>query len=139
MKSDQIAVVLDRFLQPAEYQARVKVADLNGTSEAIVEQIRSRCRRSRSASATRSTEIKDKIESHAPSIRILPLGDELLSGMQHIETDVEGKGITAVEFYLDGQKVMSKRQPPYALDLDFGSVPQVHRIRVLALDDKRER
>ena len=28
VKSDQIAVVLDRFLQPAEYQARVKVADL---------------------------------------------------------------------------------------------------------------
>ena len=79
---------------------------------------------------------RTRLESHAPAIRILPLGDDLLSGMQHIETIVEGDGIVGVEFYLDGRKVMSKRQPPYALDLDFGSVPQVHRIRALALDDK---
>jgi Ca-activated chloride channel family protein len=133
VKSEQIAVVVDRFLQPAEYQARVKVADLNGTSEAIVEQT-IKVPEIGSASTTALAEIKDKIESQAPAIRILPLGDELLSGMQHIETDVEGKGIAAVEFYLDGQKLMSKRQPPYALDLNFGRVPQVHRIRVLALD-----
>src|SRR5258708_2544160 len=82
--------------------------------------------------------MQEKVESHAPSLRILPLPEELLSGTQHIETDVEGAGITVVEFYLDGRKVMSKRQPPYALDLDLGSVPQVHRVRVLALNDKGE-
>jgi VWFA-related protein len=54
--------------------------------------------------------------------------------MQHIETAVDGDGIAVVEFYLDGHKVMSKRQPPYSLDLDFGSVPQVHRIRVLGMN-----
>jgi Ca-activated chloride channel family protein len=136
VKSDQIAVVLDRFLQPAEYQARVKVADLNGTSEAIVEQRITVPEIAGSPSATALASIKDKLESHAPAIHIQPFGDDLLSGVQHIETSVEGEGIVSVEFYLDGQKVMSKRQPPYALDLDFGNVPQVHRIRALALDDK---
>jgi Ca-activated chloride channel family protein len=141
VKSDQIAVVLDRFLQPAEYQARVKVADLNGTGEAIVAQritvpaIAGSAEKG--ASAAVLTTIKDNIESSAPAIHILPLPDELLSGVQHIETTIAGEGIAAVEFYLDGRKVMSKRQPPYALDLDFGTVPQLHRIRALALDDKR--
>jgi len=135
VKTDQIAVVLDRFLQPAEYQARVKVADLNGTSEAIVEEAITVPDLS-GASNTTLASIKDKLESHAPAIHIQPLGDDLLSGVQHIETAVEGDGIVSVEFYLDGRKVMSKRQPPYALDLDFGNVPQVHRIRALALDDK---
>jgi Ca-activated chloride channel family protein len=135
VKTDQLAVVVDRFLQPAEYQARVKVADLNGTSEAIVEQ-RITVPDIASPSATALDAIKNRLESRAPAIHIQPLGDDLLSGVQHIETAIEGEGIVTVEFYLDGQKVMSKRQPPYALDLDFGRVPQVHRIRALALDDK---
>jgi Ca-activated chloride channel family protein len=146
IKTDQLAVVVDRLLQPADYQARIKVADLNGTSEAIVEQritvpevagSPEKQQREKESTAT-LTAIQEKIESHAPSLHILPLPDELLSGTQHIETDVEGNGIAAVEFYLDGHKVMSKRQPPYALDLDLGSVPQVHRVRVLALNDKGE-
>jgi GWxTD domain-containing protein len=140
VKSDQIAVVLDRFLQPAEYQARVKVADLNGISEAIVEQRITvpeiAGSPEKDASTATLTAIKDNLESRATAIHILPLGEELLSGVQHIETAVEGEGIAAVEFYLDGRKVMSKRQPPYALDLDFGSVPQIHRIRALAMDEK---
>src|SRR6185295_6221482 len=36
----------------------------------------------------------------------------------------------------DGKKIAIKRQPPYTLDLDFGTVPQVHKIRVVGLDDK---
>jgi len=144
IKTDQIAVVLDRFLQPAEYQARIKIADLNGTSEAIVEQAikvpeltdSPEKQKQREASTTALAAIKDRIESNAPVLRILPLPDELLSGTQHIETVVEGDGVASVEFYLDGRKVMSKRQPPYALDLDFGNVPQVHRIRALGLNDK---
>jgi len=146
VKTEQLAVVVDRLLQPADYQARIKIADLNGTSEAIVEQritvpevagSPEKLQREKESTAT-LTAIQEKIESHAPTVRILPLPDELLSGTQHIETDIEGAGITLVEFYLDGHKVMSKRQPPYALDLDLGSVPQVHRVRVLALNDKGE-
>jgi Ca-activated chloride channel family protein len=149
VKSDQLAVVLDRFLRPGQYQARIKIADLNGTSEAIVEQLitvpevagSAEKQQAREVSATALAAIWDRIESaesNVPVLRILPLPDELLSGTQHIETVVDGDGVAAVEFYLDGRKVMSKRQPPYALDLDFGSVPQVHRIRALGLDDKGE-
>jgi len=144
VKSDQLAVVVDRLLQPAEYQARIKIADLNGTSEAIIEQRITvpeltgspEAQRLKETSAATLETVKERIESNAPMLHILPLPDELLSGTQHIDTVVEGEGIAAVEFYLDGRKIMSKRQPPYALDLDFGSVPQVHRIRALALNDK---
>jgi Ca-activated chloride channel homolog len=149
VKTDQLAVVLDRFLQPAQYQARIKIADLNGTSEAIVEQRITvpeiagspEKQRQEEVSTTALAAIKERIEaaeSNVPMLRILPLPEELLSGTQHIDTVFDGEGLTAVEFYLDGRKVMSKRQPPYALDLDFGSVPQVHRIRALALNDKGE-
>jgi len=66
----------------------------------------------------------------------VPLPDDLLNGVQHIETMAVGSDIAAVEFYLDGRKVMTKRQPPYTLDLDFGEVPQVRHIRAVALNAK---
>jgi Ca-activated chloride channel family protein len=34
--------------------------------------------------------------------------------------------------------VMTKRQPPYTLDLDFGNVPQVRRVRAVALNANGE-
>src|SRR5205085_2183202 len=43
-----------------------------------------------------------------------------------------------VEFYLDGRKIMVKRQPPYTLDLDFGTVPQLRKVRAIAMDDKNQ-
>jgi Ca-activated chloride channel family protein len=64
------------------------------------------------------------------------LTEDLLSGLQHIETMVVGEDIRAVEFYLDGRKVMTKRQPPYTLDLDFGEIPQARKVRAIALDAK---
>src|SRR5205085_6977540 len=56
----------------------------------------------------------------------------------HIETMAYGEAIKAVEFYLDGKKIMMKRQPPCTLDLDFGDVPRQHRIRAVAINEKAE-
>src|SRR5258706_602171 len=38
IKDDKVAVVIDRFLRPADYMARVRVQDINSGAEAIVEQ-----------------------------------------------------------------------------------------------------
>jgi Ca-activated chloride channel family protein len=133
--SDPVAVVIDRFLKPAEYKSRIKIADLNANTEAILEksmtvpEIAARAQAGTPAAA-------DDIESAQTRLRILPLRDALLTGPQHIDTITTGDDITAVEFFLDGTKVMTKRSPPFALDLNLGEVPQVHRIRAVALDAK---
>ena len=144
--SDRLGIVVDRVLRPGQYKSRLKIADLNANTEAILEAMLTvpeiadspEKQRLKLESATALAAIKDQIESNGPVLRIAPLPDELLSGLQHIDTVVYGEGITSVEFYLDGRKVMTKRQRPYTLDLDFGSVPQVHRVRAVALNDKGE-
>jgi Ca-activated chloride channel family protein len=144
IKADQLAVVVDRFLRPGDYKARLKVADLNANTEAIIEKSlvvpeifdSPEQQKQKEASANTLAAIKDQIEANQPVLRIVPLPDELLSGLQHIETMAIGEGISAVEFYLDGRKVMTKRQPPYTLDLDFGNVPQVRKIRAVAINGK---
>jgi Ca-activated chloride channel family protein len=144
--SEKIAVVIDRFLRPADYKARIKVADANSGAEAIVEKLVTvpeifdtpEQRKLKEAAATTVAQIKDDIETSQTRLRIVPLADDLLSGLQHIETIAFGDDIKAVEFYLDGRKVMVKRQPPYTLDLDFGNVPQARHVRAVALNEKGE-
>lgn len=144
--TEKVAIVIDRFLRPADYKARIKVSDANSTAEAIVEKMLTvpeiqdtpeQRKQKESATATVSR-LKDDIESGDTKLRLVPLADDLISGVQHIETMAYGEEIKAVEFYLDGKKVMTKRQPPYTLDLDFGTVPQARRIRVVALNEKGE-
>ena len=141
---EKLPVIIDRFLRPGEYKARVKVVDAHSGAEAIVEQAITvpelfdspeTIKQKEAATAT-VAQLKDDITSGETRIRIVPLADELLSGIQKIETIATGNNIKAVEFYLDGKKIAVKRQPPYTLDLDFGIVPLIRRIKVVALDEK---
>ncbi len=146
LKDEKVAVVIDRFLRPADYKARIKVLDPNSNAEAIIEktvtvpelQDTPEQRKAKEAAAAMLGQIKDDIESNSTRLRIVPLADDLLSGIQHIETLAYGDDIKGVEFYLDGKKIMIKRQPPYTLDLDFGDVPRLHRIRAVAVNEKNE-
>ena len=146
IKDDKVPVVIDRLLRPANYKARIKVADANANAEVIIEKDLSvpeiedtpEQRAAKDAAAAALGQLKDDMESKATSLRIIPLPDDLLSGIQHIETLAYGSDIKAVEFSLDGKMVMTKRQPPYTLDLDFGDVPRLHKVRAIALNEKGE-
>jgi Ca-activated chloride channel family protein len=140
-KQARLAVVIDRLLRPADYKARIKVTDVNSGAEAIIEkdlqvpEILDSAEKVQQVQAGAAAVAKLKTEADSGTkLRIIPLPDDLLSGLQHIQTIATGDNIKAVEFYLDGRKVMVKRQPPYDLELDFGNVPQVRRIRAVALD-----
>jgi len=146
IKEEKVAVVIDRFLRPADYTARLKVLDPNSNAEAIIEksvtvpeiQDTPEQRKQKESAAAALAQLKDDIESNTTRLRIIPLSDDLLAGIQHIETMAYGEDIKGVEFFLDGKKVMTKRQPPYTLDLDFGNVPRTHRIRAIAINEKGE-
>jgi Ca-activated chloride channel family protein len=138
----KLPVVVERFLRPNEYKARLRVVDVNSGAEAILEndlivpvitdspdKIKQR-----EQAATTVAALKESIESNETTLRIVPLPDDLVSGVVHIDTMAVGDAIKGVEFWVDGKKIMVKRQPPYTLDLDLGDVPQARRIRAIALD-----
>jgi len=137
-QAEKLPVIVDRLLHPAEYVARLKVSDANANTEAIVETpLTVPDVAVRTAESAKVSQITSEIASSQTTLRILPLTDELLTGLQHIDTLVAGD-VSAVEFSLDGRKIMTKRAPPYSLDVDLGSVPQAHRVRVVALNEKGE-
>jgi VWFA-related protein len=81
-------------------------------------------------------QLKNEIVSKEPRLRIIPPSGDIVSGLQTIDTLVTGEGIKAVEFWMDGRKLAVRRSPPYSLDLDFGDVPQMRRIRAVALGER---
>jgi Ca-activated chloride channel family protein len=132
-----LPLVIDRMLKPGTYTARVKVSDRTSAAEGIIE---------------RALEVPDVAPAVLPAktnageiagatrtpIRIVPLPDDLLSGVQTIDTMIAGNPPKAVEFWLDGRKVGVRRSPPFSLDVDLGAIPKTHRIRVVALDAHEE-
>ncbi|HEV8433166.1 MAG TPA: VWA domain-containing protein, partial [Thermoanaerobaculia bacterium] len=133
---DSLPVVIDRVLRPGSYTARIKVADRQSAAEAIIEQdievpgV--------AAAILPAKQDAGRIAGATQTIRIVPLPEDLLSGVQTIDTlivdDGRGDAPKGVEFWLDGRKIATRRSPPYSLDLDLGEVPQTHRIRVVAID-----
>ncbi len=146
IKDEKLPIVIDRLVRPADYETRIKITDIHGGGEGIFENKITvpelfdtpEQMKSKAAAVATVTQLKDDIVTNQTRLRIVPLPDELLAGVQHIETIAVGDDIKGVEFDLDGHKVMVKRQPPYTLDLDFGDVPQARRIRAIALNEKGE-
>jgi Ca-activated chloride channel family protein len=149
-EGDKLPIVIDRLLRPAEYTSRIKVTDANTGAEAVVEsslqvpEIFTPEPAAEIASVEPSipqksvTEIKKDFETEETRLRIVPPGGEIVSGIEKIDTIVTGSAIRAVEFWLDGRKIAVRRAPPFSLDLDFGIVPQMRRIRAVALNEKNE-
>jgi Ca-activated chloride channel family protein len=152
---EKFPIVIDRFLRPAEYVSRVKVTDANTGAEAVVEmplvvpeifvpETVATAENETAPTTPESTQARPAIPAMAqvekdilskePRLRIIPPSGDFVSGLQTIDTILTGEGIKAVEFWMDGRKLAIRRSPPYALDLDFGIVPQMRRIRAVALD-----
>jgi Ca-activated chloride channel homolog len=157
-KGDKLPIVVDRLLRPADYLSRIKVLDANTGAEAVIESNLSVpeifipeplepvtgtpvkvASAEPPALANKSvSDLKQELDVHETRLRIIPPVEEIVAGVQTIETIVTGSAIKGVEFWLDGRKIAVRRAPPFALDLDFGIVPQTRRIRAVALDAKGE-
>ncbi|HEX8410341.1 MAG TPA: VWA domain-containing protein [Thermoanaerobaculia bacterium] len=135
----KLPIVIDRTLRPATYKSRVKITDTAGGAQNILEtdlvvpEMEATLPKPTAEGATLAA-IREDVQSSRARLRIVPLEEKVLSGLQTIQTLVTGSGISAVEFWLDGKKVATRRSPPYKLDLDFGTVPRSRKIRVVAID-----
>ena len=54
--------------------------------------------------------------------------------MQRFDTLTTGTEIEKVTFSLDGKPVLTKKAPPYSVELDLGNVPRTRTLAVAAYD-----
>jgi Ca-activated chloride channel family protein len=157
IQADKLPIVIDRLLRPNEYLSRIKVTDANTGAEAVVETpltvpeifvpepaavvvsaFEPTPEPAATSASTTVAQLKKEVVAKEATLRIIPPSDEIVSGIQSVETMITGDTIKAVEFWMDGRKLAVRRAPPFSLDLDFGTMPQMRRIRVVALDAKNQ-
>lgn len=136
IKEEKLPIVIDRMLRPATYKSRVKLTDPSTGAQIVLENelVVPEVAAVMTAEGQTLKTIAEDLQSTRATVKILPLGENVISGVQTIQTMVSGTGVKAVEFWLDGKKVATRRSPPYTLDLDFGTVPKARKIKVVALD-----
>ncbi len=65
------------------------------------------------------------------AISLLPIAKEIVTGLQRFETKA-AEGVKAVDFYLNGAKIMTRTKAPFDADLNLGPLPRKQTIRVVA-------
>jgi Ca-activated chloride channel family protein len=140
VNADKIPLTVRRYLYPGDYNLILKVSDGNQSAEG---RITDRLKVPEQADPPSPTELAARTQGRAavekaretgliPSaITLLPVAKEIVTGLQRFETKV-AEGIRAVDFYLNGTKVMTKTRAPFDADLNLGPLPRKHTVRVVA-------
>ena len=140
VNADKIPLTVRRYLYPGDYNLILKVSDGNQNAEG---RLTDKLRVPEQPDPPSPTEIAARAQGRATlekardagllpsSITLLPVAKEIVTGLQRFETKA-AEGIRAVDFYLNGTKVMTKTRAPFDADLNLGPLPRKQTIRVVA-------
>ena len=133
--AEALPLVFQRHLRPGSYNLIVKVEDVNSGKIFREERVITVPATERVAPVTRAPESVDAetarilAEANAAlsngdtSLRILPPHGELQTGMLRFDTLATGD-VDKVTFALDGKALLTKKSPPYSVELDLGPLPR---------------
>lgn len=136
---DKVAMAFLRYLRPGSYRVVLKVEDLNakgafrGEREVVVPALDGAPPPPADPETARLlAESSAAVASGDVTIKILDPPVELISGLRRIETKITGQGIEQVTFTLDGKAILTKKKPPFSVELDLGSLPRSRVLEAMA-------
>ncbi len=137
---EKIPLTVRRYLYPGDYKLILKISDGNANAEGritealvVPEQPDAPPPQIASARADGKaviSQIKD-VGLLPSAISLLPVAKEIVTGLQRFETKTS-EGVKAVDFYLNGAKVMTRTRAPFDADLNMGPLPRKQTVRVVA-------
>lgn len=137
-----VPLTIERELYPGAYQIKVKVADANRNAAALLSEkitvpevadstLTPEEKAAREAARAALAHLVANPLDPKGSISFVPLAREIATGLIRFETHVSSSDIAFAEFYLDNTRVLTKRRPPFDADLDLGSLPRKHLVKVV--------
>ncbi len=140
VRGDRLPLVFQRYLRPGVYQLIVKVEDITSGSfyraerEIDVPLLESAPppEPADPETARLLAEANAAIRSGENTIKISPLQGEWQTGLVRIDAASTGDDIAKVVFLLDNQAILTKKNPPYNVEIDLGQVPRSRVLRVEA-------
>jgi len=144
VSGESLPLAFQRSLRPGTYTLIVKLEDVNSGKvfrEERALEVPSRPQEAAPAlpsdpeSARLLAEANAAIGRGEVTLSLLPpvAGNNLPTGLQRFDTLVTGT-VAAVVFALNGKPLLTKRRPPYSVEIDLGTVPQSHLLTATAVD-----
>jgi len=136
--NESFPLVFQRWLRPGDYTLILRVEDLGSKKLFRAEQTLTVPAMERDAPAAVTSVDPESARLFAqarealggeegPAIQIVRPHGEMQTGMQRFDTLTTG-GVTGVTFTLDGKPVLTKRKPPFSVELDLGTVPRTRTL-----------
>ncbi len=143
IRGDQLPLVFQRYLRPGIYTLLVKVEDIpSGKMHRIEREIEIPKIDAAPAPAPEDpetarllAEANAAIRSGENTIKITALRGEWQTGLVRIDALSTGDGIVKVVFLLDDRPILTKKSPPFNVEIDLGQVPRPRVLRVEAFDE----
>jgi VWFA-related protein len=142
---ETLPLAFQRSLRPGDYKLVVKLEDINSGKFFREERTIAVPAMDRAAPAPPVTpadawsarllaEANAAVANGETTVRIIPPHGELQTGMLRFDTLTTGSDIEKVTFALDGKAVLTKKKPPFSVELDLGPVPRTRTLAVTAFD-----
>ena len=149
-QGEAIPLVMQRYLRPGAYRLVVKVRDLDAglyfAADADIEVPLVARTPGPEPAGTPAQPVPAPewlAEANAPgpglgdspgehTVRIHALPERLITGRVRLGADAEGPDIERLTFTLNGRELISKRRPPYQVEVDIGAAPRAHTLTVQA-------
>ncbi len=140
---ETIPLVIERALRPGEYRLLLKLEDLNSkklqrleSSLTVPEVEKALPPPPPADEETRRllAEAEAALATTETTIQIVPPRGELVTGLVRIDVLTTGREVDHVTFGLDEEQVLTKREPPFSVELDFGNTPQLRTLTATAHD-----
>ncbi|HXT50273.1 MAG TPA: VWA domain-containing protein [Thermoanaerobaculia bacterium] len=139
-----LPLVIQRPLRPGDYRLVLKVEDLDGkrffrseqkVTVPVVEGVVPPPTPSDPETARMLAEANALLASGDTTVQLLaPVGQDMLAGKVRFDALVTGDQVDTVVFALDGQPILTKRKPPWSVELDLGHLPRSQTLRASATD-----
>ncbi|HEV8239533.1 MAG TPA: VWA domain-containing protein [Thermoanaerobaculia bacterium] len=139
-----LPLVIQRPLRPGDYRLVLKVEDVDGKkffrseqvlTVPVVEGAVPPPLPSDPETARMLAEANALLANGDTTIKLLaPVGQDMLAGKKRFDALVTGDQVGAVVFALDGQPILTKRAPPWSVELDLGHLPRSQTLRATATD-----
>ncbi len=141
---EKLPLVFQRYLRPGTYTLLVKVEDIpSGRLHRVEREIE--VPKIDSApppvpedpeTARLLAEANAAIRSGETTLKIAPLHGEWQTGLVRIDAMSTGDNIDQVVFLLDDKPLLTKKKPPFNVEIDLGQVPRSRVLRVEAFDQR---
>lgn len=142
VNGENLPLIFQRNLRPGSYQLIVKAEDLGSGKlyrrEELIEvpKIEAGPPPPQDPETARIlAEANAAIRSGENTVKIAPLLGEWQTGMVRIDTLMTGNEFAEVTFFLDDQPILTKKRPPFNVELDLGPVPRGRVLRVEGYDE----